>query len=158
MTLSIVIAIAAFIIGGYIFFSSKTVEHRIGIAFLMIILITSSILYDNASYLFGYCLHSDCYIESSGSMTRRGHNRGFHRALLSYYEDGEVKWTNVPVAFYEEVPQKIPIMMRCGEGNYAMATRTQIIVTGRTLILIAIGIWILLACILKSSLKKEEST
>lgn len=158
MTLSIATAIAAFLIGGIIFFRSKRVENRVGIAVLLIVFIAGSFLYDNATYLFDYCRHKDSYVEWSGTMTRHGRSHGACRAILAYEYGDEAGLASVPIAFYEEVPKTIPIMLRDGQSRFARVTRAQAMITGRTIILVAVGIWILLACLLKPSSNKKDST
>ena len=157
MTLSIGSIIFAFLFGAFIFFRTTHVEHRAVIICLMVLLIGGSFLLDNASYLLDYCRHPDMYVESTGTMTDRLHGaHTFHRARLSYYDGDEVRWSSVPVAFNEDVPMKISIMQRIEPGNAALVTRTQVIITVRTFILAAAGVWILLACAVKPTSKGQK--
>ena len=156
MALSIGSAIVAFILGAFLFFRASHVEHRGIIIFLTVLLIGGSFLLDNAPYFFDYRCHSDRYVESTGTMTHRVHGvHTFHRAGLSYHDGDEVKWVSVPVAFYEDMPAEITIMRRIEPGSLAPVTRSQIIITVRTLILAAAGFWLLLACTVKPAAKTQ---
>lgn len=154
MALSIGSAVVAFMLGAFVFFRASHVKHRVAIIGLTVLLIGGSFLLDNAPYLFDYCPHPDGYVESVGTMTQRFRGaRTFHRARLSYRDGDEVRWSSVPVAFYEDVPMSVSIMQRKEPGDGASVTRTQVIVTARTLILAAAGVWLLLACAVKPTAK-----
>lgn len=155
MMISIGAAIVAFIVGAVVYFKATHVKHRSAAAVLTVVILAGSLLYDNAAYLFDSRLHPDSYIESTCTVTKRGTGNifAYDRGIVSYYDGEEAKWSSVPIAFYEDVPMKIPILQRDGPGRDQAVTRTQITVTARTLILTAFGLWILLACAVRSSRK-----
>jgi len=155
MNINIAVALLASGVGAFIFFKAKGVRNHVLLSLGIIILLGGSFLYDNSAYMFDYCRRPDSYVESTSTMMYRGSFQHHHRhAYVSYYEDEETQWSAVPVAFYEELPKKITIKVRSDESAYAKVTRDQIVISAETLIVASIGVWIMLACIVRPTTRE----
>ena len=150
MLISIACAGFAFLAGAVVFFRTNRIRNPLP-AVLVIVMTACSFLYDNAAYLFDFLPHPDRYVLSETAMTKRGEHHAYNRARVSFEEEGEVKWTSVPIAFYEDVPKRIPVMKRNGNGREAPLTRTHGVITARTLVGMAFGFWVVLACMVKQA-------